>query len=108
MFSNPTVGHWVSQKHNLPILTVVFNNSRYGAVRNSTLAMFKDGTSGETDGRELADLDPAPPYDEMAKAQGAHAERVESPAELPAALVRARNAVVNDKRQALLNVITPY
>ncbi len=31
-----------------------------------------------------------------------------SPAELPAALARARNAVVNDKRQALLNVITPY
>lgn len=108
MFSNPTVGHWVSQKHNLPILTIVFNNSRYGAVRNSTLAMFKDGVSGETDGRELADLDPAPPYDEMAKAQGAHAERVEKPADLPGALARARDAVMNDKRQALLNVITPY
>jgi len=108
MFSNPTVGHWVSQKHNLPILTIIFNNSRYGAVRNSTLAMFKDGASGETDGRELADLDPAPPYDEMAKAQGAHAERVEKPADLPGALARARDAVVNDKRQALLNVITPY
>jgi acetolactate synthase-1/2/3 large subunit len=108
MFSNPTVGHWVAQKHNLPILTIIFNNSRYGAVRNSTLAMFKDGVSGETDGRELADLDPAPPYDEMAKAQGAHAERVEKPADLPAALARARDAVVNDKRQALLNVITPY
>jgi acetolactate synthase-1/2/3 large subunit len=46
MFSNPTVGHWVSAKHNLPILTVVFNNSRYGAVRNSTLSMFKDGAAG--------------------------------------------------------------
>ena len=108
MFSNPTVGHWVAQKHNLPILTIIFNNSRYGAVRNSTLAMFKDGVSGETDGRELADLDPAPPYDEMAKAQGAHAERVENPADLPGALARARDAVMNDKRQALLNVITPY
>ena len=108
MFSNPTVGHWVSHKHNLPILTIIFNNSRYGAVRNSTLSMFKDGVSGETDGRELADLDPAPPYDEMAKAQGAHAERVEKPADLPGALARARDAVMNDKRQALLNVITPY
>lgn len=108
MFSNPTVGHWVAEKHRLPILTIVFNNSRYGAVRNSTLAMFKDGVSGETDGRELAELDPAPPYDEMAKAQGAHAERVEKPADLPGALARARDAVVNDKRQALLNVITPY
>jgi acetolactate synthase I/II/III large subunit len=108
MFSNPTVGHWVSGAHNLPILTILFNNSRYGAVRNATLSMFKDGAAGEADGRFLADLDPAPPYDELARAQGAHAERVEKPADLPEALARARDAVVNDKRQALLNVITPY
>ena len=108
MFSNPTVGHWVSGAHNLPILTILFNNSRYGAVRNATLSMFKDGAAGEADGRFLADLDPAPPYEELARAQGAHAERVEKPADLPEALARARDAVVNDKRQALLNVITPY
>jgi len=108
MFSNPTVCHWASVKHQLPILTVVFNNNRYGAVRRATLSMFKDGVAGETDGRILADLDPAPPYDEMAKAQGAYAERVEKPADLPDALARAREAVVNESRQALLNVITPY
>jgi acetolactate synthase-1/2/3 large subunit len=108
MFGNPTVGHWVSAKNGLPILAIVFNNSRYGAVRRATLSMFKEGIAGETDGRELADLDPAPPYDEMARAQGAHAERVEKPADLPGALQRARDAVVNEKRQALLNVITPY
>jgi acetolactate synthase-1/2/3 large subunit len=108
MFANPMVGHWVSSTQNLPILTVVFNNSRYGAVRNATLSMFKDGAAGEDDGRTLADLDPALPYDEMAKAQGAHAERVENPADLPGALARARDVVVNQRRQALLNVITPY
>ena len=108
MFANPTVGHWVSAVHKLPILTVVFNNSRYGAVRRATLSMFKDGVAGEDDGRMLADLNPAPPYDEMAKAQGAHAERVEKPGDLPDALARARNAVVKEGRQALLNVITPY
>ncbi|HWC93036.1 MAG TPA: thiamine pyrophosphate-requiring protein [Pseudolabrys sp.] len=108
MFANPTVGHWVSATHNLPILTIVFNNSRYGAVRRATLSMFKEGVAGENDGRTLADLDPAPPYDDMAKAQGAHAERVEKPADLPGALARARDAVVNERRQALLNVITPY
>jgi acetolactate synthase-1/2/3 large subunit len=108
MFSNPMVGHWVSGKHKLPILTIIFNNSRYGAVRNSTLSMFKDGVAGENDGRDLADLDPAPPYDELARAQGAYTERVEKPADLPDALIRARDAVVNGGRQALLNVITPY
>src|ERR1700688_3841911 len=108
MFSNPMVGHWIAAAHALPILTIVFNNSRYGAVRRATLSMFKDGAAGENDGRTLADLDPAPAYEAMAKAQGAHAERVEKPADLPGALARARDVVVNERRQALLNVITPY
>ncbi|HEY5216043.1 MAG TPA: thiamine pyrophosphate-requiring protein [Pseudolabrys sp.] len=108
MFSNPTVGHWVAAAHKLPILTIVFNNNRYGAVRNATLSMFKDGVAGEDDGRGLADLDPAPAYEVMAQAQGAYAERVEKPADLPDALTRARDAVVSGRRQALLNVITPY
>jgi acetolactate synthase-1/2/3 large subunit len=108
MFANPTVGHWVSATHNLPILTVVFNNSRYGAVRNATLSMFKDGAAGENDGRTLADLDASPAYEAMAMAQGAYAERVEKPADLPNALLRAREAVVSGRRQALLNIITPY
>jgi len=108
MFANPTVGHWVSATHNLPILTVVFNNSRYGAVRNATLSMFKDGAAGENDGRTFADLDASPAYEAMAMAQGAYAERVEKPADLPNALLRAREAVASGRRQALLNVITPY
>ena len=108
MFANPMVGHWVSAVHNLPILTIVFNNSRYGAVRRATLSMFKDGVAGENDGRTLADLDPSPPFEDMARAQGAHAERVEKPADLPDALARARTVVVNERKQALLNVITPY
>jgi len=108
MFANPTVGHWVAAKHGLPILTIVFNNSCYGAVRRATLSMFKDDAAGENDGRTFADLDPSPAFDEIARAQGAYAERVEKPADLSDALTRARDAVVSGKRQALLNVITPY
>jgi acetolactate synthase-1/2/3 large subunit len=107
MFGNPTVSHWVQQKFNLPILSIVFNNSRYGAVRRATLSMFKDGVAGETDGRFLADLDPSPPFDEFVIAQGGYGERVERPDDVPAALKRALDAVRGGK-QALLNVITPY
>jgi acetolactate synthase-1/2/3 large subunit len=107
MFGNPTVSHWVQQKFNLPILSIIFNNSRYGAVRKATLSMFKDGVAGETDGRFLADLDPSPPFDEFVTAQGGHGERVERPEDVPAALKRALDAVRGGK-QALLNVITPY
>jgi acetolactate synthase-1/2/3 large subunit len=107
MFGNPTVSHWVQQKFKLPILSIVFNNSRYGAVRRATLSMFKDGVAGETDGRFLADLDPSPPFDEFVTAQGGHGERVERPEDVPAALKRALDAVHGGK-QVLLNVITPY
>jgi acetolactate synthase-1/2/3 large subunit len=107
MFGNPTVSHWVQQKFKLPILSIVYNNSRYGAVRRATLSMFKDGVAGETDGRFLADLDPSPPFDEFVTAQGGHGERVERPEDVPAALKRAHDAVRGGK-QVLLNVITPY
>jgi acetolactate synthase-1/2/3 large subunit len=108
MFTNPTVSHWVGDKHKLPVLTIIFNNSRYGAVRRATLSMFKDGVAGENDGRFLADLDPSPPYEELVKAQGGFGARVEKPQELPAMLARARDAVEKEKRQALVNVIVPY
>jgi acetolactate synthase-1/2/3 large subunit len=107
-FSNPTVCSWIGAKFGLPVLTIVFNNSRYGAVRRATLSMFKDGAAGENDGRFLADLDPSPPYDEIMRAQGGFGERVEKPADLAGALARASKAVVNERRQALLNVICPY
>lgn len=108
MFSNPMVAHWVADVHKLPILTVLFNNSRYGAVRSATMSMFKDGAAGEDDGRFMADLEPSPAFELALKAQGGHGERVEKPADLPAALRRARDVVVNERRQALVNVICPY
>ncbi len=77
----------------LPVLTVICNNSLYQAVRGATMSMFKDGAAGEEDCRGLANLDPSPPFEQLAQAQGAHAERVERPDQLAAALTRARDAV---------------
>ncbi len=57
------------------------------------------------DSMPLTELDPAPDYELICRASGGHAERVEDPAELPAALARALRAVQVEKRQALLNVI---
>ena len=107
MFANPTVCHWVADKFDLPVLTVIFNNSRYGAVRRATLSMFKDGAAGEDDGQFLADLSPSPPFEEFVRAQGGHGERVEKPEDLGDALARARDAVLRRRKQALVNVICP-
>src|SRR4029078_12929306 len=104
IFSNPMVGHWVSDVHKLPILTIVFNNSLYGAVRGATMSMFKDGVAGEDRGRFMADLSPSPAFEAAVKAQGGHGERVEKASELPGEVKRARDVVVNEKRQALLHL----
>jgi hypothetical protein len=79
MFANPTVCHWVADKFDIPVLTVIFNNSRYGAVRRATLSMFKDGAAGKDDGQFLADLSPSPPFEQLVRAQGGHGERVGNP-----------------------------
>jgi acetolactate synthase I/II/III large subunit len=103
MFANPTACHYVSQMLNLPVLTVIYNNALYGAVRKATLEMYDHGVASEADGRFLADL-PAPAFEKIVAAHDGHGERVETPADLPAALRRAADAV-RGGRQALVNVV---
>ena len=43
MFANPTACHYVAQMQNLPVLTVIYNNALYGAVRRATLDMYDKG-----------------------------------------------------------------
>jgi acetolactate synthase I/II/III large subunit len=107
MFSNPMVSHWVSDVHKLPILTIIFNNSLYAAVRGATMSMFKDGVAGQDGGRFMADLSPSPAFELAVQAQGGHGVRVEKASELEGALARARDVVVKEGRQALVNVICP-
>ncbi len=104
IFANPTACHWVSDAHQLPVLTIVFNNSLWGAVRNATLAMYREGAAAKDNHRTLADLSPSPAFEKLVEAQGGFGERVEKPADLPAALRRAVEAV-RGGRQALLNVV---
>jgi acetolactate synthase-1/2/3 large subunit len=108
IFANPTACHWVARAHELPIVMVVFNNARYAAVRSATMSMFASGAAGRENGLGLADLSPSPPFEKEAEAHGAFAARVERPAELPAVLAAARDAVEREKRHALVNVVTPY
>jgi len=105
VFANPTACHWVAAAHRLPVMTVVFNNALYGAVRNATLAMYRDGAAAAGDGRLLADLSPSPDFARVIEASGGHGERVERPEDLPAALARALHAVRVEGRQALVDVV---
>ena len=109
IFANPTACHWAAAAHALPILIVIFNNGRYGAVRNATLAMFPSGAARtDNSGPALWDLTPRPPFEAIARAHGAFARRVEQAEDLRGALAAAREAVLQEKRHALVDVITPY
>jgi acetolactate synthase-1/2/3 large subunit len=82
-------------RSNLPILTVVLNNS--------TMAI--ETASMETSHGLFGTRDLGGNYADMATAMGGWAERVEDPAEVAPAILRARRATENGEA-ALLEVIT--
>lgn len=107
MFANPVACHQTAAALKLPLLTVVFNNGIWNAVRRSTLYMYPDGRAAAANVMPITALDPTPDHAAIARAHGAHAERVEDGAELPAAIRRALEAT-RAGRQALLDVVVSY
>jgi acetolactate synthase-1/2/3 large subunit len=105
LFSNPVSVHHAAAMHNLPVLFVVMNNSMWGAVRSSALAMYPEGWASKSNDLPFTSLGPLPAFEQICTAAGGYGERVEDPAVLPAALQRSLQAVKNEGRQALLNVI---
>lgn len=107
MFANPVACHQTAAALKLPLLTVVFNNGIWNAVRRSTLYMYPDGSAAAANVMPITALDPSPDHAAIARAHGAHAERVEDGADLPAAIARALEAT-RSGQQALLEVIVSY
>jgi acetolactate synthase I/II/III large subunit len=105
MFSNPAAVHHAAAMHELPVLFVVTNNSRWNAVRRSTLAMYPDGRASRSNDAPFMELAKLPAFERICESAGGYGERVEAAAELPAAFQRAMAVVRDERRQALLNVI---
>jgi len=103
-FGEPLSCLFVQRAHALPVLTVIFNNQKWEAVRSGALAVHPDGVAKASGRFPLSDLTPSPHFEELARAVDGHGERVESPGELPAALKRGL-AAVREGRPAILNVL---
>ena len=103
-FSEPLSCLFVQRAHALPILTVVFNNQQWEAVKSGTLAVHPDGAAKAGGSFPLSELRPSPRFEEMARTVDGYGERVETPGELPAALKRGL-AAVREGRPAILNVL---
>jgi acetolactate synthase-1/2/3 large subunit len=105
VFSNPAACHHASQKHHLPTLTIVLNNSRWGAVDGTARMAYPKGHLTKKTWHAISDLRPAPAFEHYAIASGGFGRRVSQRGELEGALLAAFEAVQVQGQQALLNVI---
>ncbi|MBI4610607.1 MAG: thiamine pyrophosphate-requiring protein [Candidatus Rokubacteria bacterium] len=104
LFSAPTSCHFVARAHNLPVLTVIFNNQKWEAVKAANVYLHPQGWAKSTEHFPLSDLTPSPRFEEIVKAFDGYGERVEDPREVTPALQRGL-AAVREGRQALLNIL---
>ena len=103
-FGEPLSCLFAQRAHDLPVLTVIFNNQQWEAVKSGALRVHPDGVAKSRGRFPLSSLTPSPRFEEMARTVDGHGERVESPAELPGALKRGL-AAVREGRPAILNVL---
>ncbi len=106
VFANPAACHQAAAASGLPVLTIICNNRQWAAVEWAALGVYPQGHAARAGTPvPLSSLAPAPEFERYAEASGGYGERVTEPAELPHALRRALDAVRNERRQALLNVV---
>jgi acetolactate synthase-1/2/3 large subunit len=107
LFSIPASVHWMARRYRTPFLQVVYNNGGWRAPKLSTLAVHPDGYASRADDLGIR-FDEPPDYAGIAAAAGgALARKVERPEELDAAIEEGLNAVLVEKRAAVLDVIVP-
>jgi acetolactate synthase I/II/III large subunit len=104
LFNEPAACHLAARQQGLPVLTVIFNNQQWEAVKQSTLALHPEGWARSTGRFPLTSLGPAPRYEEIVRAFDGHGERAETPEQVGPALRRAL-AAVREGRQAVVNVL---
>lgn len=104
MFNVPISAHYVAAEQKLPILTIVFNNQRWQAVRGATLRMQPDGYASKANQMPLSHFTVDQNYEKMVELTDGYGVQLKDPEKVLPALEKAVDAVIVDKRQALLNV----
>lgn len=106
MFANPAACHQAIAMHEVPLLTILCNNARWGAVQASTIGVYPQGHAAKgPKPAPLSDLRPVPDFEKYCEASGGHAIRVEKPEDLQGAIAEGLRIVREERRQVLLNVI---
>jgi acetolactate synthase-1/2/3 large subunit len=106
IFSNPEAVLWTARKYGAPVLYIVHNNHKYGAVESGLEDYGGASSHAGRGGFNGSDLSPSPDFAAIARACGAYGETVSDPAALPAVLERALGAV-KEGQSAVIDAITP-
>jgi acetolactate synthase I/II/III large subunit len=104
MFANPAACHHAAAKHDLPVLTVVANNSNWTAVDMATQLVYPDGTAVTSGEDRFSNLSPSPDLAAYCIASGGHGATVHHRSELVGALKEALRVVRDERRQALVDI----
>ncbi len=104
MLANPLACHQFAAAHELPFLTILFNNAGWDSVRHAARLMYPQGHAAQLEWPPLSGLPPSPDFAQVAAACGGYGARVTTAGELPAALEQALHVVHNERRQALLDL----
>ena len=91
-FTNPQSTLAVGRQYKLPVLTVVLDNTGWGAVKAATLRVYPDGEAKSADDYG-ATLAPDMNFAKVAEAAGAHGELVSDPDAVEAAVTRCLYAL---------------
>ena len=95
----------LAAEHDLPLLILVFNNSQYAVMKHFHKRFYPDGTAVTDDDYYGVNIK-GPNYEQAAAMVGGYCQRVEDPADLPAA-IEAAYASVKLGKLAILNLIMP-
>lgn len=101
-FGNPAAFHGMAQQNQLPVFSVILDNTGWGAVKAATLRVYPDGQAKAADTFQTR-LPPSTDFAAIARAVGAHGELLERGSEVEAAIARCV-AAVRSGQSALLHV----
>ena len=106
IFANPAACHHAMAMHELPLLTIIYNNARWEAVQGSARSMYgADTATGKRKLAPLSSLDPIPDFEKYVEASGGIGIRVTQREELESTIRRALKIVQTERKQVLINVI---
>jgi acetolactate synthase-1/2/3 large subunit len=106
-FGSPSILLWAQTRYDAPLLTVIANNRGY---RTGTVRLredYPDGSAVRMNDYSGGMFDPPPDFAAEAEAAGGFGARVDGPSDLVATLGKARTAVEQDGRPAVVDVWLP-